>query len=224
MRRVWRRGWLTDAVTVNARIAVRAGRVAFGTLDLAALVNAAVDSSNLPNFFSYFTIQSNLLAIGILLVGGLADPDTNAWRFIRGAVSLYMTITGLVYAILLAHQTVGLTHQWINDVLHRVTPIVLLADWVLFAPWPRQVYGKAIAWLAYPILYLVYSLVRGPIVNFYPYPFVDPRRHGGYGRVTIYSVVLAVCMAALALGVNWIARARSAPVRACESEQGDPAP
>jgi hypothetical protein len=120
-----------------------------------------------------------------------------------------MVITGIVYAVLLAHAEVGLTTAWINDTLHRVFPLVLLADWVLFPPWAMIAYRSALGWLAGPLAYFVYSLIRGPIAHWYPYPFLDPRHPGGYGRVALYAVVLAVIMGLLALAVNAIGRRRA---------------
>jgi len=54
-------------------------------------------------------------------------------------------------------------------------------------------------WLLFPLAYFGYSLLREPAAGFYPYPFLNPRLSGGYGRVTVYVVVLAVVMAGLAL-------------------------
>jgi hypothetical protein len=45
-------------------------------------------------------------------------------------------------------------------------------------------------------------------VHWYPYPFLDPRHPGGYGRVALYAVVLAVAMGLLAVGVDAIGRRR----------------
>ncbi len=39
-------------------------------------------------------------------------------------------------------------------------------------------------------------------------PFLDPRHEGGYGRVALYAVVLAVAMGLLSVGVNAIGRRR----------------
>jgi hypothetical protein len=36
----------------------------------------------------------------------------------------------------------------------------------------------SLIWLAYPVLYLVYSLVRGAFVDWYPYPFINPVTSG----------------------------------------------
>ena len=48
----------------------------------------------------------------------------------------------------------------------------------------------------FPLLYVVYSLIRGPFVNWYPYPFLDPRI-GGYGRVFLYSIGISVVIGAI---------------------------
>ncbi len=55
-------------------------RIAFGVLGLVALVWIPLRNVGNPNcshlsFFSYFTIQSNILGIIVLLVGGLRDPS-----------------------------------------------------------------------------------------------------------------------------------------------------
>jgi hypothetical protein len=189
---------------------VRVLRVAAAAYGIAALGTALDDRTGpLSNFVSFFTIESNILAAIVLLVGGLADPRSTRWAYFRGATTLYMTITGIVYAALLSDLPVGLASPWTNTALHRVLPLVLLVDWVLFPPWSRASYPKALGWLAFPLAYFAYSLIRGPFAHFYPYPFLDPRPHG-YDHVVGYAIVLAIGMAALALAVQWIGRRRLA--------------
>jgi hypothetical protein len=188
-------------------VLVRIARLAFAGLGIAAIVSAVTATAgSLGNFFSYFTIEANLLAIVVLIAGGLINPRSHDWGYLRGAATLFMVITGIVYAALLANAEVGLTAAWVDDTLHRVIPLVMLADWIFFPPWGRGLYLAALGWLAGPLAYFAYSLARGPVADWYPYPFLDPRRPGGYGRVALYAVVLAVAMALLALGVNAIGR------------------
>jgi hypothetical protein len=191
-------------------ILVRIARLACAGLGIAAIVSAVTATTgSLGNFFSYFTIESNMLAIVVLIVGGLLGPQSRDWAYLRGAATLFMVITGIVYAALLANAEVGLKTAWIDDTLHRVIPLVMLADWIFFSPWTRGSYRAALGWLAFPLAYFAYSLIRGPIAGFYPYPFLDPRHEGGYGRVVLYAVVLAVAMGLLAAGVNAIGRRRA---------------
>jgi hypothetical protein len=202
---------MTGTMGTLGTLAVRIARLAFAALGIAAIVSALNTTINagtgLGNFFSYFTIESNLLAIVVLIVGGAVNPQGRSWAYLRGAATLFMIITGIVYALLLANIEVGLKTAWIDDTLHRYLPLVMLADWILFFPWPRETFRAALGWLIAPLAYFAYSLLRGPIAHWYPYPFLDPRPHG-YGRVVIYAVVLAVAMGLLAIGVNAIARWR----------------
>ena len=68
-----------------------------------------------------------------------------------------------------------------------------------------------VAWLAlfYPIVWLVLALVRGPIVDFYPYPFMDVRDHG-YPVVFLNCLLVAVLFVGLAALANatdgWLTR------------------
>jgi hypothetical protein len=209
-------------VGVTVRGVVRLARLAFAGFDIAAMcVAITVTTGSLVNFFSFFTIESNLLAIVVLLVGGLVDPQSRRWAYVRGAATLYMVITGIVYAALLANEEVGLTAAWVNAAMHQVTPAVLLVDWVCFPPWGRASYRAALAWLAFPLVYFGYALARGAAVGWYPYPFLNPRHPGGYGRVAIYAVVLAVMMALLAVAVNAIGRTRAASGRRDREHAGE---
>ncbi len=53
-------------------------------------------------------------------------------------------------------------------------------------------------WFIFPLGYLLYSLIRGPIAHWYPYPFLNPDKAGGYGGVGIYC--MAILVAFLLLG------------------------
>lgn len=79
----------------------------------------------------------------------------------------------------------------------------MLCDWLYVeprSPIPRR---SAFAWLGFPVVYLGYTLVRGAVENWYPYPFVDPRPHG-YLPVAIQCSLIAFGAAALALGICWL--------------------
>lgn len=162
------------------------------------------------NFFSYFTILSNSVAglflIGLALVPGRSRPRLGEW--LRGAMTVYLATTGIVYAVLLDTGELGLTLPWVNAVLHRVIPIVLLVDWLVVRPQRRVDYGKALAWIGIPMLYLVYSFVRGAVVGWYPYPFLQPAEVGGVVGMLIHILGIAVGIAVASLLVAWVGNAR----------------
>ncbi len=80
------------------------------------------------NYFSYFTILSNLFAAGILLAGALrgAGARSGATDMLRGAAVMYMLTTGIVYAVLLSGQKVSI--PWVNAIVHQIMPLVMIAD------------------------------------------------------------------------------------------------
>ena len=85
------------------------------------------------NFFSYFTIESNLLAAGVLLAGAARPAGhrpTPTADLVRGAAVLYLTTTGAVYGVLLAGSAdePDATPAWADTVVHRVMPLVLVGD------------------------------------------------------------------------------------------------
>ena len=185
-------------------------RIGFAALGCAAILGQLIsswdlESFQLGNFFSFFTIQSNLLAIVVLLVGayvGLNGRDADpGWELFHGAVAAYMTTTGLVFAALLSGlpDDLDLTLPWVNVVLHQVMPIVIVLDWLISPPHHRLTVRKALVWMVYPLAYLVYSEIRGPIVNWYPYPFLDPDEVGGPLGVAAYAVGITL----LFLGIIW---------------------
>lgn len=161
---------------------------------------------SIVNFFSYFTIQSNLFGVVVFLM----TADLLLWKrkrsheqeMLRGAATLYMVTTGIIYGLLLSNAKVQITLPWVNDVLHRLFPLIVLADWLYDKPDKKITAKQAWLWLIYPVIYLIYSLVHGPLAHhWYPYPFVNVAQHG-YLKVLINSLVLAVVIAALAQAVR----------------------
>lgn len=143
--------------------------------------------------FSFFTVLSNVFAAVVALLGvfGTVSPQ------IRGAAVLYMGTTGIVYWLLLRDIDVQ-TPAYANWVLHTIVPILVVVEWCLAPERTR----RAWLWLSFPLAYLVYTLVRGPIVGWYPYPFMDPRRNG-YGEVLVNCLFVTVVFVALAFAVSW---------------------
>jgi hypothetical protein len=134
---------------------------------------------------------------------------------VRGGVTLYIAITGVVFALLLSgmQEEVQTSTSWVDFVVHRLIPIVVVADWLVDPPRHRLPLWVAGAWLAYPAAYLAYTLVRGEIVDWYPYPFVDVNELG-YGGVALRCAGLLAGFVAAALAFallgNWRA-ARHVP-------------
>ena len=158
------------------------------------------------NFFSFFTIQSNILAATMLALTAVVRRDERSRLFdaVRGAATFYITITFVVFALFLSGLQEELdTHiAFTNFVVHYLIPVVLLVDWFIDPPRHRLGLTIALAWLAYPLAWFAYTLVRGSSTDWYPYPFVDVTRHG-YGGVFARGVVFV-----LAFGIGAVVFAK----------------
>ena len=185
--------------------------------------------------YLYFTVQSNT-ALAVYFGWTLwRRDDTPGWK---GAVTLYILITGLVYHVVLMHGANPIPRMYdgrgddLADVsgflLHYVTPAMTLLDWVIFGNRGRWRWRHAFAWLAYPLAYLVFALVRGALLPqarpHYPYPFLDVDQLG-YPGVARSAVTMALFFLLLGLGLVAADRGRERlGRRADRSPQADPEP
>jgi hypothetical protein len=194
---------------MNKRLFLIGARLFFAALNIAAIVVQLLYSSqyalsfNALNFFSYFTILSNVFVSVVFVISAfylaVGRKPSPAEDILRGASVLYMAVTGIIYATLLANIDVDLTLPWVNMQLHYIMPIVVILDW-LYQPQRSVLNTKRIVpWLFFPALYLIYVLIRGAIVNWYPYPFLNPALAGGYLGVTLYGVGILVTLLIVSL-------------------------
>lgn len=129
----------------------------------------------LTNFFSYFTIQSNIL-VGLFC--GYLLLRKNSFKPLEQTLQLGtlldISITFIIYQTILAAtwNPQGLAFVG-NFFIHTLTPILFVVYWLVFQEKKQMQFKYALYWLVYPVLYVVYTLIRGAIVNWYPYPFLD---------------------------------------------------
>lgn len=174
-------------------------KVFFALLVFAAIVTEIVvllerGIFNPGNFFSFFTVQSNIFAGAMLLFGAaylLAGHSSRTLDFFRGAATLYMLVTGVVFAILVSglEGIIFTAVPWDNIVLHYIMPLAMIIDWLWDNPSQTVTFRRALKWLIYPLVFVGYTLIRGVFANWYPYPFLDPA-NGGYASVALITVVI----------------------------------
>jgi hypothetical protein len=176
-------------------VAVRALRTAFGILPLVAIGVQFASHLRLGfdvlNFFSYFTNLSNLLAAVTLLVAANAT-NGRGLALTRAMAVIAMTVVGIAFSVLLRNADLGTLKPWVNFVVHYLMPCVIVLDWLLFPPPLRLGLRDLGLCLIFPLLYVGYTLLRGRVLGWYPYTFLDPAHVGGYGGVAIYAAGITV--------------------------------
>jgi hypothetical protein len=199
---------------------------------LAAAAGVAIDMKlgDPARALSYFTIQVNVLVAVVF-----AASARRAWSARRplpgvltGGTLTYISIAGLVHHLILANASTPFSvagsagtlsgwHAVASHLLHTVTPIAVVLDWLLLTrPVPLALRDAAV-WLLYPLVYLAFTVARGAMLSpgaptRYLYPFADVDRHG-YAGVLGNAAILGVTFCVLALVVVVLDHVRPDPVR-----------
>ncbi|WP_437918489.1 Pr6Pr family membrane protein [Sphingobacterium sp. LRF_L2] len=132
----------------------------------------------LIRFFSYFTIQTNLL-VAFFFTSAAFNLRRGFFRIFKGAGSLtavtaFILVVGIVYQVALRslwHPT-GLQYL-VDELLHTVIPLYTFIFWWIYVKKANVRKNAVLIWLIYPITYLGFVMTRGAISGFYPYYFLN---------------------------------------------------
>jgi hypothetical protein len=169
-----------------------------------------------------FTLQSNLMMAvsfawtAVALLGGFRTPP----EWLAGSAVFYITITGLVYSLVLRPDDVpraGSILGWLtthNNIEHIITPVGALLVWLVFEEHRRIPWRYVGWWLVYLVGYLILILTYVALLADAkaPYPFLDTTLHGVGGvawRLALYMGWFTAIAAAL-IGVDRVLPARTA--------------
>lgn len=208
------------------------GRATIAALILASVVGQMVTSllfwheqgahnvaQNVANYFSFFTVESNVLSmllLGILVAAQLGGPRLGR-RFdvLLLSATSYMVVTGIVYNALM--RTIELppaaTLDWANEVLHLVAPLWMVIDRIMSTRESELQWRDLGTVAIFPAAWLAFTLLRAPrtpeeaIENPYWYPQLDPSTYDdGYFGVT--TTCLAVAATLLLVAAVQVASSR----------------
>ena len=88
----------------------------------------------------------------------------------------------------------------VNSVVHVIAPVVVVIDWFLDRSPVRPTIAQAATWFIFPAVWLVYTMIRGPLAEWYPYPFLDPDLESvGEIIVTCIGIMVAFVVVGLLL-------------------------
>lgn len=129
-------------------------------------------------FFSFFTMLTNSL-VALYLAMLWLGSNSRLGRFFQRpgvitAITLYITVVGLVYQLLLRHvwEPQGL-QRLVDELLHSVNPLYFILYWYLYEDKAQLKWRFIPSWLIFPSVYVVYFMSWGAFSGLYPYPFVN---------------------------------------------------
>ena len=177
------------------------------------------DARSLPDvfisFWTYFTHLTNLWLIltylsvyaGVRWLGWFRRPTTMA------SAAAFITLVMLFYHFMLAPnlKMEGML-LYATYMLHYVAPIFYLVWWTISAPHGALGFRHIPQILLPGVAYIAWVLLRGAVVDEYPYDILDVSKNG-YGGVAIGVLVLLVAVAmfaALLIGADKLLAKRRA--------------
>jgi hypothetical protein len=193
--------YASEGSRVTPRVGVGCARLVFAVVCLVSLVSRFIwglgtSTFTAGNFFAYLTMQSNIAFLVVCVVGGLvavrsgSDPP---WLTNLHAVVLSWTlVAGVVFAILVqqaGERSFHIDVPWSDQVLHFWLPAFALLEWIVAPGRGRAQWRILYLVLGYPVVWGVITLIRGAVVGWYPYFFLDPSQVRDPVEFTLYSSI-----------------------------------
>jgi hypothetical protein len=139
----------------------------------------------LADWISYFTIWSNITVAAVATIlarralRSPGSPTPRVLNVIRLSSLVMITITGLVYAVVLAPTSVqrGIDNLS-NSLLHQITPILAVIVWVIVGPRREFCWLTVLLSTLLPLTWILWMLARGAATGTYPYDFINAKALG----------------------------------------------
>jgi hypothetical protein len=165
------------------------------------------------DFASYFTNTTAIFATAVVIAGLVRPASRLARPGTMAAMAVYLLVVAATYQWLLRGDPHGLAYL-ANLGVHQVLPALVILLWLLFTPKDGLSWRAPLAWLAYPALYIAWTLARGAVIHRYPYFFADSDKLG-YPRALLNGAGFLGAFWLLGLAaVGWgrLARTLNVPV------------
>jgi hypothetical protein len=161
----------------------------------------------------YFTIVTNILVAIVFTLIAIGTPRIAP--SLMGCTVLAIVLVGIIYALLLR----GLVElsggaKLADLLLHSATPLLVPLFWLAFAPKGGLRWHDPLVWMAMPLAYFIYALIRVQIDGIYAYPFMNAAEIG-WARTMLNALVIAVGFLIAGVALVWLdqrmAKANSYP-------------
>lgn len=170
------------------------------------------------NVFTYFTVQSAMAAVLVFLLGAIVafrQQQNPPWLdVLRALVTTYIIVSGIVFLTIVIQSSsrdYTIDVPWPSQVLHFYIPTIALLDWLTDTGKTRLSW-RFLRWiLPYPLLWGAFTLVRGSMVGWYPYFFLDPAQVSGPLETVLYSLIAVALFTAVAALLVATSRLRRRP-------------
>ena len=204
--RVGRAWHITTLVVAVFALLLQLFLVARGETVLDSSAVTTPRTEQLRRLFSYFTIQSNILVAASMWLVVRDRTGSQLFRVLRLASLIGITVTGLVAAVALPPSPTYTPANLLCDrLLHVVVPLLTFVGWLAFGPRGKVTRADLLPSLAWPVLWLAATLALGPVVDWYPYPFLRVPTIG-WGSTLLNCAAIAVLFLALAALALWADR------------------
>ena len=191
-------GMVLTIFNVYPPVDVPPGALGVNPDGIAGLAGRVTDS------LSYFTNLSNIIvAIVFTMLARNPDRGGGVWHAVRMDSLVMISITGLIYAIVLAPdaQVEGLDII-VNALKHYIVPVMTVALWLIVGPRRQVTFASVFTAIVIPITWAAYTLIRGHFIAKYPYDFLNVV---AYGLPAVLTNIAGVAALGIVLGlIFWV--------------------
>jgi len=229
---------LFDDAAITARPVALAYRIIALALILTGIIRYSDVLTGAPDWSTllFYTMVSNLIALVWMLLlvvrtvrdlgrQGVRGTSTPSPRW-SAAVMMAVTVTMLIYLVVLVPTRFqdgdGDIFSLTDNLIHIVTPCLMIGDWLLFVPKGTLRPFDPLLWPLIPYAYLTFAFVFGALGGEftpgqkYPYPFMDIDVLG-LGGVALWIAALTVALVAVGFVYLLLDRVLSAVARRATS-------
>lgn len=165
------------------------------------------------NFFAYLTIQSSMLFLVVTVIAAivaLRGQDDAPWLDLARASVLSCTVSsGIIFALIIeqsGERGFRIDVPWSDVVLHFVLPAVAVLDWIIGPGRGRAPWRSIVFVLVFMIGWGLVTLVRGPIVGWYPYFFLDPAQLANAGQFFFFGSIAVLLFGGISTALVAVSR------------------